>query len=758
MNNPAAARARLPWRAWVKRCLLLPPAVVLLGLASFFILDRAYPFPRERLRDALATQSSMVHAADGSLLSWTVDADENWRLPVQLTAVSPHLINATIAVEDKRFYSHPGVDAIALTRAVWQNLTCMRRVSGASTITMQTVRLLWPRPRRLTSKLTEAFRAVQLERLVGKEGILELYFNLAPYGGNIVGAEAASRKYFGKSSANLSLGEASLLAGIPQSPARLDPRRHPSSAEDRRLQVLDRMYVDGMAKHDVILAAAEEETVIRTAKANSQLGHFSRLVQSHTIQIKGVVETTLIPDRQEQLEGFAREWSSDNPNIAGPAIVALRVSDGAIVAYVGNGGGKERPDWQVDAARMRRQAGSLLKPFLFACLAERGDITPSSMVLDTPGFWPDYAPENMDREWRGEMTAAAALSESRNLPAVRQLSRLGVDEFGRTLHALGLNAGVPSRQGLAMALGVQEQNLLSLVNAYAALARLGKWRPLRVLRRDDSSDETRRIWSAEAAWLTLSALSATRGSAMPSLAWKTGTSWNQQDAWAIALTPDWVVGVWCGRMRNGGGAWVAGGDNSLPLALAAIDALADNRESSWPAPEGIEFEQMCAVSGDTPGWHCPERLEAPYSRKHPPSRVCIRCGNTSGVSSAAQYATRPGTAPATGKVAGKARLQIAEPRPGSVFVIPEKNGDQDEPTRIYFKIVNTGHPGKLYWFLDGVLLSEADAGESVPWTATLGSHKIVAVDAQGVKASALFSVVPINGNRAPTDSCTLAGR
>ena len=733
----AAIRGRT-WRTWTALA-LIPPGALLLAVVAFLLLDHAYPFPRARLKDALATQSSMVHAADGSLLSWTVDADENWRLPVKLAAVSPHLVDATIAVEDKRFHDHPGVDAIAVARAAWQNLVCMRRVSGASTITMQTVRLLWPRPRRWDSKLIEAFRAIQLERLVGKEGVLELYFNLAPYGGNVVGAEAASRRYFGKSAANLSLGEACLLAGIPQSPARLDPRRRPDAARARRLQVLDRMHIDGMANGDDVLAAAREDTTIQAVRTRDQLNHFSRLVQSHNIQLKGVVETTLAPDRQEQMERLVREWSADAPSLSGPALVALRVADGAVVSYIGNGGGRDRPDWQVDAARMRRQAGSLLKPFLFASLAERGDIIPSSMVMDTPGFWPEYAPENMDRSWRGEISAAAALSESRNLPAVRQLSRLGVNEFARVLHALDLDAGVPTRHGLAMALGVREQNLLSLANAYAALARLGEWRPVKLLRRDDSGGERRRIWSAEASWLTIAALSKVKGAAAPSLAWKTGTSWNQQDAWAVVFTPEWVVGVWCGRMRNGGGAWVLGGENSLPLALSAVAALSEGRETAWPVPEGIEYERMCAVSGDMPGWHCAELVASPFSRRHPPARVCRRCDASNRPQPHASLAGAEANAGVAGLSAAN-KLQIAEPRPGSVFVIPQQANDNGEPIRIYFKTVNAGHPGKLYWFVDGVLLAEADAGESIAWTAAIGSHRVVAVDSKGNKTRSQFSV------------------
>ena len=739
MAEPGVAKAAWKWRRRAK-WLLLPPAAALVGVASFLLLDWMYPFPRERIRDALATQSPMVHSADGSLLSWTVDAEENWRLPVRLSDVSPHLVKATVAVEDKRFYSHPGVDLVAATRAAWQNLSGGRRISGASTLTMQTVRLLWQRPRRWDSKIVEAFRAVQLERLAGKEDILELYFNLAPYGGNVVGAEAAARRYFGKSCANLSLGEASLLAGVPQSPSRLDPRRRPDAARKRRLQVLDRMAVDGMIGEKDAAAAAEEDIVARAVRPRDQSSHFSRLVKSGSVQWRGAIETTLVPDRQDQAERLVAEWARATPGISGPALVVMRVADGAVVAYVGNGGERSGPDWQVDAARMRRQAGSLLKPFLFAGLAERGAITPSSMVMDTPGFWPDYAPENMDREWRGEISASAALSESRNLPAVRQLSRLGTDGFADMLHTLGLDAGVPSRQGLAMALGVREQDLLSLVNAYAALARLGEWQPVKVLRQDDDEGERRRAWSAEAAWLTLAALAKAPGRDQPSLAWKTGTSWNGRDAWAVALTPEWVVGVWCGRMRNGGGTWVSGGVNALPLALAALTAASGGRETAWPVPEGIEYERMCAASGQMPGWHCAELIESPFSRRHPPAGVCGRCGPDG-----TPFAQFNGTTGAAVPVSQP--LQIAEPRPGAIYVVPDVADGVGDAVSIFFKTVSAGRNGKLYWFLDGELLSVAESGEGVPWTATKGGHRVVVVDAMGAQASAVFSVVGMESLR-----------
>lgn len=235
---------RKPW-TYVCCGLSAAGAALLIAVAALYVCDYLYPFPMQRIHDRLAAASTMVRAADRSLVAWRVDGEENRRLRTRFGDVSPYVVDATVSVEDKRFFSHGGVDPVAMARALYQNLSSWRRVSGASTISMQTVRLLWQRPRTLKTKLIEAFRAWQLERAVDKNGILEIYLNLAPYGGNVVGIESAAEFYFGKSAKQLNLAEACLLAGLPQSPARFNPLKFPDAARRRRDAVVARLLEDG---------------------------------------------------------------------------------------------------------------------------------------------------------------------------------------------------------------------------------------------------------------------------------------------------------------------------------------------------------------------------------------------------------------------------------------------------------------------------------------------------------------------------------
>lgn len=475
------------WKKTLRYTAVILVAGALFAACGLYALDFLFPFPMKRIEDRLRTASTMVYAADGSLISWRVDTDENLRLVVPRDRVSPWLEKATIAVEDKRFREHHGVDFIAIGRAVLQNLGAGRRMSGASTITMQTVRLLWQRPRTFRTKFIEAFRAWQLERLVDKDRILEIYFNLAPYGGNVVGVEAAAKRYFDKSSAELNLAEACLLAGIPQSPARHNPLLFPESALRRRDFVIHRMVEDGLISTKQAARARREPLVLAPPARRLQARHFADFMLERAGQGRSI-HTTLNPDMQIRATSLADRHGAElaSGGASGPAVVVMSVEDSSILAYIGNASPDGSPSRLVDAARSPRQPGSLLKPFIFAMLAGDGRISPSSRVYDLPRAWGEYAPHNMDREWRGALSAADALRESRNITAVAQLQTAGADAFADFTAKLGLQPARSDRYGLAAALGAKEQTLLSLVNAYAAMGRLGYWLPVRFDRNEPS--------------------------------------------------------------------------------------------------------------------------------------------------------------------------------------------------------------------------------------------------------------------------------
>lgn len=717
----------------LKRVLAAAALALVLAVAALLAVDRAFPFPEERIRDRLAGHSVMVRAEDGTLLSWRVDATENWRLPVALKDVSPWLVKATIAAEDKRFMEHHGVDPVALARAVRQNVFHRRRVSGASTLSMQTVRLLWPRPRRLGSKLVESWRATQLDRLRGKDGVLELYFNLAPYGGNVVGAEAASRKYFGKSAAALTLGEAALLAGVPQSPSRFDPRRNADAAVRRRRYVLDRMVEAGDITPEMAERAAREP-VEREEMSRRSLaaGHFVEWVRAGNRGGAGELVTTLDAEWQEKAEAVALRHGDAlrGRGVDGPALVVLSLRDSAVRAYIGNVAPPSRPGWQMDLARARRQPGSLLKPILFAGLAEIGKVAPSSRVLDAPFAWRDYAPENMDRGWRGDMSAADALRQSRNMPAVRQLEQYGVDRFARLLAGMGLNPGGGRDQGLAMALGAGEQRLTDLANAYAVLGRLGRWKPIRTLGAAPEGAE-RTALSPAAAWLALSAMAMPEEAEAPSMVWKTGTSWNQRDAWAVVMTREAVIGVWCGRLGGGGEGWVSGAQDALPVAFDVVAALGLDKRERWLPPEGIVFRPTCARTGLVPGWQCEEVVDAPALAGKENIAVC-QCRGGRDVRTAEMKSAAP--AKSAGK-AGRAAINITSPRGGGNYVLMD-----GEEKRMLLRAESGSLGEELYWFVDGRSIGVTRSGETLEWELERGTHKLVVAGGGGGESALVFTV------------------
>ncbi len=720
MSNPPASRIFL-----IIWALLLTP------ILAFHLLDHLFPFPEDRLASALATPGTLIRARDGSLISWRVDSDENWRLPVKLENIAPALRQATLAVEDKRFLKHRGVDPLALFRAVGQNLYYRRSVSGASTISMQTIRLLWQRPRRLSSKIVEAFRALQLERLRDKNAILELYLNLAPYGGNIVGVEAAARKYFGKSSGSLTLGEAALLAGLPQSPSRFDPRRHPEAAKQRRRQVLARLQQDHRITPAAAARAEQEELQLEGVKARLELRHFADWALRLRPSLAPELRTTIDPEWQTRVESLVQarrtEWSGRG--LSGPAVVLLRVADSSVLAYLGNYPDPSLPAWQVDGVQARRQPGSLLKPFIFAALAESGKIAPSSRVYDLPAFWSDYAPRNIDRRWEGEMSASAALRQSRNIPAVKQLASLGVERFGQLLSRLQLDPGQPERLGLAAALGAREQSLLNLTNAYAALARLGVWLPVRMEAESPVEEgAARRIFSEEAAWLTLSALAGS-GEAAPDLVWKTGTSWHRRDAWAIVLSRELAAGVWCGALRGGGTA--LGAEDALPLALDLVRS--GGTGVAWERPAGVGLERVCGASGAAPAWDCDELVTAPVSLRFWPGPQCR--GHAEG----GKGKTAAGGAAGSAQGGKNPRVLISSPANGACYVLPK--GEMETPRLALTGEMQPRSNGsaaeEVFWFMDGRFLGR---GQGVEWRMEAGEHRVVASWGGEEFSEAAFSV------------------
>lgn len=636
-------------------------SLTLLALLVFTGAFVACPFPEDRLdRHPAAVEIQDRH---GRTLRFALPTEGVFCLPVPLCEVSPWVTEATIAAEDQRFRRHPGVDPLAIGRAAMDDLHALRIVSGASTITMQVARLIEPRPRTWRSKAIEAIRALQIESLLSKDEILEQYLNRAPYGGNLIGIETAARRYFGCRASDLSLGQAALLAGLPQSPTRLRPDRRLARALLRRRYVLDRMRALGMITESQHRRASVEEVALRTDPPPFEAPHFvDDVIRRRGVQVgaghpdhacvdraatreetqrpcgshgRVVIRTSLDPSTQSLAEHALREGAATRRvnGVRHGAVVVFENETGAPLAMVGSPSYfAEEDDGQVNGALARRSPGSALKPFLYAAAIDAGRITPRSVLADVPLPLSDYDPHNYDGACLGPVTAEEALFRSLNLPAVRLLRELGTGRFVARLRAAGLDIPESSadRAGLALALGAVEVSLLDLTAAYAGLARGGKgpdFAPVRhrreslcsppsgIVRTTRGAATARQysdcMCSPEAAWLVLRMLAS--GGERPEEAryvLKTGTSAGHRDAWAIGCSPRFTVGVWIGNASGAGAAGLSGHEAAEPVLRTVLDELTRNEPpADFRRPAGIIARRVCPVSGSPPGPDCPMTVE-----------------------------------------------------------------------------------------------------------------------------------------------------
>jgi penicillin-binding protein 1C len=500
-----------------------------------------------------------------------------------------------LAYEDKRFDGHRGVDPLALLRAVGQFLGHGHIVSGASTLTMQTARLLEPRPRTLIAKLIEMGRALQLEERFRKDEILSIYLTLAPYGGNLSGIRAATRFYFGKEPRELSDAEAALLVALPQSPERFRPDRAPAAAKAARDRVLSRLAETGVLSPAVADEARLAALPVGRLPAAFDAPHLAeRLVAAAPAAVE--IHSAIDGDLQHRVEALATRRQQDLEAGATLAILVVENATHAVRAYLGAGDYfDDRSGGKNDMVRAVRSPGSTLKPFVYGLAFDDLLIHPETIVDDVPMRFGDYAPQNFDHRFHGEMTAREALQLSLNLPAVALLDRIGPARFTGLFRDLGLPLRLPdevSQPGLPIILGGVGTSLENLVTLYAGLAAGGELRPLR-LTSDAPEGDPHRLMSPVAAWYLTNILRETppppswlaggNRAKAPLVAYKTGTSYGFRDAWAIGYSADYTVGVWVGRPDGSFSPGRMGRDSAAPILFTVFDQL-PWRERRPPAP------------------------------------------------------------------------------------------------------------------------------------------------------------------------------
>jgi penicillin-binding protein 1C len=676
---------------WLTGCALA--AVLLLG-AGYFAL------PAPALQRANLT-SALVLARDGSILRGFLSADRKWRLPTTAASVDPLYRRMLIAAEDRRFVAHPGVDPLALLRALGQFVREGRIVSGASTLTMQAVRLLERRPRTLGSKLVEMAEALGLERRMAKDDILGLYLALTPFGGNLEGVRAASLAYLGKEPAHLSASEAALLVAVPRSPERLRPDRHPDAARIARDAVLARMAAQRVISAGELAEALAEPVPARRLALPFEAPHLAHALH-RAAPAGALLQTTIDPLLQRRVAALLqREAAALDPQ----ATYASMVVDNRareIVAYVGNADfASAARHGTLDMTRAVRSPGSALKPFIYAMAFDRLLLHPQTVLDDRPRQFGDYAPGDFDGTFRGEVSAAEALQYSLNVPAVAVLDRLGPRRFTSALAAAGIRLRLPPAEpdpGLAVALGGAGISLFDLATLYVALAQGGEVAAPRVAAGEPPARPTA-IFGPVASWYVTDIL--TQAPAPPGilpadtrrgrrLAFKTGTSYGFRDAWAVGYDSRVTIAVWAGRPDGTPIPGISGRVTAAPVLFKIADLFGPGADERAPEPpRGV----LLAAHRELP---------AALRRLDPAPPVAGR-----------------------GREAGGPK--ILYPPDGAVVAWDGAA----------LPLEAAGGKGRLHWLVDGRPLPPAPPRRTLYWQpAEIGFSRVTVIDAEGRSARA----------------------
>jgi penicillin-binding protein 1C len=676
---------------------------------------------------------------------------------------------ATIAAEDHRFALHPGVDPVGTARAFVQNLRAGRVVEGGSTIAQQLGRHLVVRPPGLRGKLLEAALALQLTARLGRSGVLDAYLSRIWYGNGATGAGAASREYFGRAPAALSLAQAATLAAIPRRPADLDPYENPGLVRRARDRVLERMARHGFVPSaQAEVAAAEPLALVRTPRVEEAPHFVRRLLRGAGAPLGDRLVTTLDLALQAEVEDIVASEMARLAarNVSNAAVVVVHNADRGVRAWVGSADWSG-PSGQVDGAMAPRSPGRALKPFLYALALERGRSL-ADLVSDAPSSWSTthgrWTPRNYAERAAGPVLLREALATSLNVPAVALLEEVGVASFHRRLRDLGITTlgDQPGRYGLGLALGDVEVRLDELTAAYASFASEGRWRPLRLLRADPQAAGLPTM-SPAAADLIADALddpdARTRAFGDDSaleppypMAAKTGTSSGYRDNWAFGVTSAYTVGVWVGNHDGSSMTDVSGISGAGPILRAVMDAaMREERAFPFPEPPGHARGTICALSGDVATSACPG-TRSEWLPQVPQRAPCAWHGaqtetrRPGAIGEAGSSGERRGADALPASYAGwsgaKGRYlfadgsapEVAWPDDGARFWI-----DADRPASEQALLLRAagGDPsGPARWLVDGSLIEEVAAPWSAWWSPVAGEHRIE-VEIGGVRSAAV---------------------
>ncbi|MGI6074951.1 MAG: penicillin-binding protein 1C [Pyramidobacter sp.] len=691
-------------------------------------------------------RSAVVCDRNGAMLCVTLSEDGEFCLPVLLSDMGRWLPEAVIQTEDRRFRSHHGIDWFGIVRAIRDNLSSGGVRSGASTITSQIIRLCWPAERTVRTKLREFLQAWRLENRLSKDQILEVYLNMVPLGSNLRGAEAASLAWFGRSARDLTIAQAALLACMIKGPTAYRPDFHPRAALERRNYVIALMKERGVITADQARLALGEPLPRKiTPLPSDDLLFCQKVIGSFP---QKVITSTLDRSMQKILRGALSEaLASQSPEVTAAGVI-IENATGAVRAYVANARHHVENTvgrW-VDCADSPRSPGSTLKPFVYAMGFEDGTLTPNTLMADTPLTFSGRAPRNFDRTYRGPVSAANALVDSLNVPAVRILRKEGGERFLQKLRLLGFDLLTQNaaHYGDSLVLGGCEVTPLQLCAAVTALARRGRYIAPRLAEDENISEQA--VYSAESAWIITSILAdpartpTLLRSVAPregQMAFKTGTSYGLRDAWTAGWNDRWSVVVWLGDPTGAPHPQLVGLSAAAPAVLQVMRALPQGNFA--PPPEGVGRRKVCSLSGLPPSELCPHTVNEFYIRGVSPAALCPMHRLDKGKvvilwpQELSAYMESP--------YERRTELVIASPLENATYLKHEDDANL---------VLRAEGSGRFYWYIDDRYVGSGTAELPCLWPMEPGKHRLTALDSMGRQKTMVFSVSGLENNPSPT--------
>lgn len=753
---------------------------------GFLLLFYAFCLPRKLFR---SPQSTVLEAADGTLLGARISSEGQWYFP-PADNVPEKFADCIICYEDKRFRHHPGIDPLSAARAIRQNLRSRKVVSGASTITMQVIRLSRPdAPRNMLEKMYEALLATRLELRCSKDEILLTYASNAPFGGNVIGLEAAAWRYFGRPSDELSWAESAMLAVLPNAPALIHPGRNRETLRRKRDFLLDKLMEAGKIDALECELAKDEPLPDKPLVMPDEAHH---LLERSRSRKGSIVHSTLDASLQQRVASIAEVHSMEYGTnmVDNMGILVADVHDGRILAYYGNNRGAGVRGSEVDMIPAARSSGSTLKPLLYAAMLQSGKILPGTLVKDTPYNYNNFSPHNFDRSFDGAVPASEVIQRSLNVPSVRMLEDYGAPQFLDLLHALGFSTITKDADhyGLSLILGGAEISLENLVRAYYYIAAKLLDEPVSrsLVWRSDARPELLDAGSdiplgKGAIYLMLNALSdANRPeeeaswmntSSSARIAWKTGTSWGCRDAWSVGVSRDYVVGVWVGNSNGEGRAGMTGVAYAAPVMFDVFAALPHSGWFDLPAGDLTRME-VCHESGLPASDICPHRdtVWVPDIAARPERCSYHRlvhldedghflvnsgCYPVEKMRSEVRfvlppamewyyqrkhldYCPLPPKHPGFDAAAssGSNPIAIIYPQPGVTIVATR--GLDGQTRGAVCKAAHTDPSATIFWHLDDEYLGQTTGDHEMMIAPAPGVHRLVLMDSQGSSRSVLF--------------------